>query len=83
MNESNNNNDGFIKYILDWINKNPGKSVGIIFGFIAGILLFSIGPTKTIIVVLLVLIGYFLGRSRDDNIPIVDQLSNLFKKKDQ
>ncbi|MDY6935410.1 MAG: DUF2273 domain-containing protein [Spirochaetota bacterium] len=78
-----NNSDGFIKYILNWINGNPGKAVGIISGFIFGILLFTVGLYKTLLILLFMLAGYFLGRSRDENISLSDQLSNLFRKKDE
>ena len=81
LKESDNNN-GFYIYIVNWVNKNPGKAVGIILGFIAGILFFVLGIYKTLLVLLLILIGYYLGRSRDDNISIFEKLSNLFGKKD-
>jgi uncharacterized membrane protein len=41
--------------------------------------LFSIGIVKTLLIVLFVLIGYLLGKSRDDNVSILDELNDLFR----
>ncbi|HDP80692.1 MAG TPA: DUF2273 domain-containing protein, partial [Spirochaetes bacterium] len=45
------------------------------------ILLFTLGPGKTLLVLLFVAAGYFIGRSRDEDVSLLDELTNLFKRK--
>jgi uncharacterized membrane protein len=70
----------FLGQIADWARENPGKTFGAIIGFISGIMIFTLGPLKTIIVAVLVLIGFFIGKSRDDNVSIVDQITAFFRR---
>ena len=70
----------FIDFITDWTKDNPGKAVGAIIGFILGILLFTLGILKTLLVIVLVAIGFFIGKTRDDNISIIDQITGLFRR---
>jgi len=59
---------------------NPGKALGAMAGFLLGILLFTFGVMKTVVIILLVGAGFLLGKARDDNVSIVDELTGLFKK---
>lgn len=70
----------FFEQIAAWTRENPGKTFGAMIGFVAGILVFTLGPLKTIIVAVLVLVGYFIGKSRDDNVSIVDQITGFFRR---
>lgn len=70
----------FFEQIAAWTRENPGKTVGAVTGFIAGILIFTLGLLKTIIVAVLVLIGFFIGKSRDDNVSVVDQITGFFRR---
>lgn len=79
MKESNNNR-GFLGYAKDWINRNPGRAVGIFTGLLVGVFLFSLGIFKTLLILLFMAIGYYLGRSRDDNVSIITEVTNFFKK---
>lgn len=67
----NNNHD-----ILNWINNNKGKFIGLIAGFIFGLLVLLIGVLKTIVIFLFALIGLYIGHLWDGgkNIP------NIFKR---
>lgn len=78
LNESN-NDIGFLDYIKDWTNKNPGKTVGIIVGLLLGIFLFTLGIVKTLLILLFMIIGYLFGRSRDENSSIIDEITKLIK----
>jgi uncharacterized membrane protein len=69
-----------IDFITDWTKDNPGKAVGAIIGFVLGILLFTLGIVKTLLVIVLVAIGFFIGKTRDDNISIIDQITGLFRR---
>ncbi len=79
LSESNNNSNIF-SYAKDWINKNPGKAVGVLVGLLLGIFLFTLGFIKTLFIFLFMALGYYLGRSKDDNISIVDEVGGLFKR---
>ncbi len=73
----------FLSFIKDWINRNPGTAVGIAIGLILGILLFTMGIFKTILLLLFMLFGYWLGRNKDKNKSIPDLISKIFKRDDQ
>ena len=66
--------------IAAWVSENPGKTAGAAGGFVIGILLFTLGWWKTLIVVILVVAGFFIGKSRDDNVSIIDQITGLFRR---
>ncbi|MFW5770969.1 MAG: DUF2273 domain-containing protein [Spirochaetota bacterium] len=59
---------------------NPGKTLGALAGFVLGLLLFTFGILKTLVIILLIGTGFFLGKARDDNVSIIDELSGFFKK---
>ncbi|MFC1670013.1 DUF2273 domain-containing protein [Spirochaetota bacterium] len=70
----------FFKFIMDWINENPGKAVGAIIGFLLGIFILTLGILKTIIIIIFIIIGFVIGKSRDDNVSIIDEITGIFKK---
>lgn len=47
--------------ILIWINKNKGKFIGGVLGFVISILIISIGLFKTFFIIICTTIGYILG----------------------
>jgi uncharacterized membrane protein len=57
-------------YITQWINENPGKTVGAVIGFILGLLVLAVGPVKTLIVIILSAIGVVVGKIFDENIEL-------------
>ncbi|MGL4370431.1 MAG: DUF2273 domain-containing protein [Spirochaetota bacterium] len=72
----------FLQKAAEWVNANPGKTVGASSGFILGILILTVGFWKTLIVLILILVGFVIGKLKDDNVPIADQIAGLFKKKE-
>ncbi len=68
----------FFTFLGEWINANPGKAVGGAIGFILGLLFLTIGFVKTLLVLILVIIGFVIGKMIDDDVPF---LSGLFGKK--
>ena len=75
-----NNKTNFFRYILDWINDNPGKAIGLGIGFLLSVILLMLGIWKTILVAIFMGIGYILGRSRDENVSIIDEINRLFRR---
>ncbi len=71
-----------LKNAGDWIGDNPGKAVGTLLGFVFGILLFTIGVWKTLLILFFIAIGYLIGKSRDDGSSLLDTISNIFRRRD-
>jgi uncharacterized membrane protein len=71
----------FIEYITSWINENSGKATGAFIGFLIGIFILTLGVPKTLLILLFMLLGFLIGKTKDDNISIIDQLTGLFKRK--
>lgn len=74
----------FFNYLGGLINDNPGKTLGSVMGLVVGILVFTIGFVKTLLIVLLIFVGFLIGKSRDDGVSLPEALVSLFsRKKDQ
>lgn len=71
----------FTDFLIEWINRNPGKAVGGLAGFLLGIFILAIGIPRTIIVILFVLIGLLVGKLRDDRISVIEEIKGLFSRK--
>lgn len=80
LKESNSHSNGFVTYVLDWINSNPGKAAGAFLGFFLGLLIITFGTIKTIFVAILILIGVIVGKLKDDKVPVLDQIKSIFKR---
>lgn len=72
----------FLSYVKDLINNNPGKTIGSCIGLIVGIMIFTLGIVKTILVVLLVFIGFIIGKSRDEDISVIEAFVRFFTNRD-
>ena len=70
----------FFQIVSEWAAKNPGKTVGALAGFIAGLLIFTVGIIGTIIIAILALVGFVIGKSKDDNKSVIDEITGLFKR---
>ncbi len=71
----------FTDSLIQWINRNPGKTVGALAGLLFGIFILTIGIPRTIIVILFVLIGLLIGKLRDDRISVIEEIKGLFSRK--
>ncbi|HNR89532.1 MAG TPA: DUF2273 domain-containing protein [Spirochaetota bacterium] len=67
-------------FIGGWINENPGKALGAAAGLLAGVLLFTLGILKTIVIALLIVTGYVIGKAKDDNVSVVDVVTGFFRR---
>jgi uncharacterized membrane protein len=72
----------FLQFIKDWINRNPGTAIGIAIGLILGILLFTMGIFRTLLLLLFMAFGYWLGRNKNKNTSILEMISKFFKHDD-
>ena len=70
----------FVKFITDWINENPKKFIGAFIGFLLGFLFLTIGILKTVFVCLLVLIGFIIGKSKDEDVSIIDAINKFIRR---
>jgi uncharacterized membrane protein len=70
-----------IRYILDWCNNNPGRALGALAGFILGIMILTLGILKTLLVFIFIAVGFLVGKSRDENSSLADQITKIFKRK--
>ncbi len=68
------------RYLLEFVNDNPGKSVGAIAGFLLGILILAFGVLKTFVVILFVILGIIIGKMADDRISIIDEIRRIFRR---
>lgn len=75
-----NSKTNFIRYVIDWINENPGKAIGLCIGFLLSLVLLILGIGKTILVAVFMGLGYLLGRSRDENVSIIDEFNRIFRR---
>ncbi len=71
----------FTDSLIEWINRNPGKAVGALAGFLLGIFILAMGIPRTIIVILFILIGLLIGKMRDDRISVIEEIKGLFSRK--
>ncbi|MBN1499650.1 MAG: DUF2273 domain-containing protein [Spirochaetes bacterium] len=66
--------------IISWINENPGKAIGAFLGLLFGILFFTLGIMKTLLILIFTAAGYFIGKSKDSGISPIDYFKNIFKR---
>ena len=71
----------FFHYIANFLNENPGKTVGALVGFLFGILILTYGFGKTLIILMFIILGVLIGKILDDKISVVDEIKNIFKRK--
>jgi uncharacterized membrane protein len=71
----NNNQD-----LMFWINRNKGKFLGLLFGFIIGLLVLLIGILKTLVILVFALIGLYLGHLLDGGASLQEIIKKLFRK---
>lgn len=63
--------------IIDWIENNPWQCIGIAVGFLSGILIILVGFWETLFVLLMVGLGYFLGKGKDEGRPLSERVRDL------
>jgi uncharacterized membrane protein len=69
----------FEEEIKQWVRKNPNKVIGIISGFFIAVIILLFG-WGSIVIVIAILLGYLLGKSRDEGKNIVDVIMDFVDK---
>lgn len=70
----------FFSDAAGWIKNNPGKAAGAAIGFVAGLLILTLGILQTLLIALFILIGFIVGKLKDDDVSIVDQIKKIFNR---
>jgi len=58
--------DDILERILSFLRTHPGKSLGIILGFLVGLSLITLGLWRTLVLSLATWLGYAIGKWTDD-----------------
>jgi len=66
----------FEEEIKHWIRENPNKVIGIVSGFFIAVIILLFG-WGSIIIVIAILLGYLLGRSRNEGKNIIDVIMDF------
>ena len=66
--------------LKSWVKENPGKAWGIGAGALIGILIFTFGIVKLLLIILLMIFGYVIGKSFDEGVPIVEVIKRILKR---
>ena len=70
----------FLTNIANWANEHPNQAIGAFLGFLAGLLILIFGFLKTCLVVILALIGFFIGKMKDDGLSGGFNFKDIFKR---
>jgi len=65
-------------FCLQLLERHPGKFFGAVSGFVLGLIFVLLGFWRTLVILLFILVGFFLGKSRDENRNFAEMLQNLF-----
>jgi len=69
------------RYISDFVNENPGKSVGAVSGLILGVLILAFGFWRTVVIILFIILGFIIGKMIDDGDSAVEAIKNIFRRR--
>ena len=69
------------RYISDFVNENPGKSVGAVSGLILGVLILAFGFWRTVVIILFIILGFIIGKMFDDGDSAIEAIKNIFRRR--
>lgn len=58
--------------IMDIFRNNRGKCIGSLIGFIVAVLALIVGFFKTVFIAICILIGYYIGKKKDNKESIIE-----------
>ena len=67
-----------LQEFLNWAFNNKGKIIGVLLGLLLGWMTIAYGVFKTLFVVLLIYVGYALGRRSDRDESFQEMLNQFF-----
>lgn len=65
------------EYLLDLFNKNQGKIIGSLLGLVIAVLMLIIGFFRTLLIILFIFAGYYIGKKVDNKEDIVEFLDRI------
>jgi uncharacterized membrane protein len=65
------------EYLIELFSKNQGKIIGVVLGFFISILILFIGFFRTLLILLFVFGGYFIGRKIDNKEDLIEFLDRI------
>lgn len=65
------------EFLLNIFSKNQGKVIGSVTGFILAVLVLLIGFFKTLLIVIFVFTGYYIGKKIDNKEDFVEFLDRI------
>ncbi len=69
------------RYISDFVNENPGKTVGAASGLVLGVLILTFGFWKTVVIILFIILGFIIGKMIDDGDAAIGAIKNFFRRR--
>lgn len=73
--------EGHISRFLVWaIDNHPGKLIGTSVGFFLGILIVTLGFWRTLVLTMVTVLGFILGKSQDDHNIITAWLERILHR---
>lgn len=67
----------FKERLLNFLSMNFGKVIGSFLGLLIGILFFTLGFFKTILLIILISLGYYIGNKIDKHESIIEILDKI------
>lgn len=63
--------------LLDIFRNNRGKCIGAFIGFVIAVLALSLGFFRTLFMVICILIGYYIGKKKDNKESIIEVIERF------
>jgi uncharacterized membrane protein len=70
----------FSKRFIAWVNENPWGAIGAFAGFLIGILILAIGFLNTLLIFLLAVAGYLIGKLKDENGSVFSSIRDFIDR---
>jgi uncharacterized membrane protein len=68
------------EYLIKVFSENEGKVLGVVIGLFVGILVLWIGFFKSMFIVICVLLGYYIGKKKDNKESIFEIIEKLINR---
>lgn len=65
------------EYLLNLFDKNQGKIIGSLLGLVIAVLILIIGFFRTLLIILFIFAGYYIGKKVDNKEDIIEFLDRI------